>query len=69
MATVAQQHIKDYLFHEVCKHIHDSVQYLYSAPGTSYLQLMVAARKVESKNEETWDCQLDGCPDPGWTGQ
>ena len=40
------------LFHGVHKHICDSVQYLYSTPGTSYLQLMAAARKVESKNEE-----------------
>ena len=31
----------------------NSVWYLYSAPGTSYSQLMVAARKAESENEET----------------
>ena len=31
----------------------DSVWYLYSTPGTSYSQLMVAAQKVESKNEDT----------------
>ena len=38
----------------VCKHICDSVWYLYSAPGTSYSQVMVAAQKVECENEETW---------------
>ena len=53
MATEVQQHLKDCLFHGVCKHICDSIQYLYIAPGTSYLQLMVAATKAESKNEET----------------
>ena len=54
MAMEAQQHLKDRLFHGVCKHIHDSVQYWYSAPDTSYSQLMAATRKVESENEETW---------------
>ena len=53
MAVEVHQHLKDHLFHGVHKLIHDSVQYLYSGHGTSYLQLMVAARKVESKNEET----------------
>ena len=48
-----QQHLKDCLFHGVHKNICDSVQYLYSTPGTSYSQLMVATWKVESKNEET----------------
>ena len=51
----AQQHLKDNLFHGVWKHIHDSVWYLYSTPGTSYSQLMVAAQKAESKSEETWE--------------
>ena len=50
-----QQHLKDHLFHGVCKHIRDSVCYLYSNPGTIYSQLMVAAFKVESKNEEAQD--------------
>ena len=51
----AQQHLKECLFYGVCKHIHDSVQYLYSAPDTFYLLLMVATRKAESKIEETWE--------------
>ena len=50
-----QQHLKDYLFHEVHKHFWDSIKYLYSTPRTSYLQLMVATWKVESQNEEIWD--------------
>ena len=31
------------------------LHYLYSNPRTTYSQLMVAAHKVESKNEEAWD--------------
>ena len=42
-----QQHLKDCLFHGVCKHIRD--------PSTSYLQLIVATHKVESENEGIWD--------------
>ena len=49
----AQQHLKDHLFHGVYKHIYNSVWYLWSTHGTSYLQLMVATWKAESKNEET----------------
>ena len=52
MAVEVQQHLKDHLYHGVPKHICDSVQYLYSAPDTFYSQLMVAARKAESENEE-----------------
>ena len=50
-----QQHLKDCLFHGVCKHIWDSIRYLYSTPGTSYLQLIVATWKAESENEGIWD--------------
>ena len=50
-----QQHLKDCLFHGACKHIWDFIRYLYNTPGTSYLQLMVATWKAESKNEEIWD--------------
>ena len=67
-----QQHFKDYLFHGVCKHIHDSVWYLYSTPGTSYSQLMVATQKAKSGNEETWDKVRARATVPtdlgGWTG-
>ena len=31
----------------------DSIWYLYSTPNLSYSQLMIAAQKVESENEET----------------
>ena len=55
MDPEAQQHIRDHLFHGVRKHIHDSIWYLYRTPGISYSQLMTAAKKAESKNEETWD--------------
>ena len=55
MDLEVQQHLKDHPFHGVCKLIRDSIQYLYSTPRTSYLQLMVAAHKLESKSEEIWD--------------
>ena len=55
MDLQVQQYLKDHLFHGVCKHIFDSVWYLCSIPITSYLQLMVAAQKAESKTEETWE--------------
>ena len=48
-----QHHLMDHLFHGVCKHICDSLWYLYSVPGSSYLQLMVATRKAESENKKT----------------
>ena len=50
-----QQLFKDCLFHVVCKHIRDSIWYLYSNPGTTYSQLMIAAYKAESKNQEAQD--------------
>ena len=50
-----QQNLKDHLFHRVKKHICNSIWYLYSTPGTPYLQLMVTAHKVESENKEIWD--------------
>ena len=45
-------HLKGQLFHGVCKHIRDSIRYLHSNPETTYFQLMVAARKAESKMED-----------------
>ena len=47
-----QQHLKDCLFHWICKHIRDSIWYLYSNPMTTYSQLMIAAHKADSENEE-----------------
>ena len=46
-------HLKDWLFHGVKKHVRDSVGYLYSNPQTTYPKLVVTARRVESKTEET----------------
>ena len=46
-------HLKDGLFHGVHKHIRDSIRYLHSNPKAMYSQLMVAARKAESKMEDT----------------
>ena len=50
-----QQHLKDCLFHGIRKHICDSVWYLYSTPGTSNSQLMVANWKAKTESEETWE--------------
>ena len=55
MDLEVQQHLKDCLFHEVHKHIWDSIRYIYSTPGTSYLQLMVVTQKADSINEEIQD--------------
>ena len=49
------QHFKDHLFHGVHKYIRDSIRYLYSTPGTSYSQLIVAVQKAENENEEVLD--------------
>ena len=46
-------HLKDRLFHGVKKHVRDSVRYLYSNPQTTYSELVVTARRAESKTEET----------------
>ena len=45
-------HLKDQLFHGVCKYIRDSIRYLHGNPETMYSQLMVAARKAESDTED-----------------
>ena len=48
-------HLKDCLFHGVCKYIRDSVRYLFSNPKMTYLQLIVVAHKAESDMEEVKD--------------
>ena len=50
-----QQHLKDHLLHWVCKHIRDSIKYIYSNPGTTYSQFMITACKAESENKDTCD--------------
>ena len=55
MDLEVQQHLKDCLFHGVCKHIRDSIWHLYSNPNTPYPQLMIAAHKVESDNKDAHD--------------
>ena len=46
-------HLKDRLFHGVKKHVRGSMRYLYSNPQTTYSELVVTARRAESKTEET----------------
>ena len=59
-------HLKDRLFHGVKKHIKDSVWYLYSNPRTTYSELVVTARRAESKMEgprsRHGQLQLQRCP-------
>ena len=55
MDLEVQQHLKDCLFHGVCKHICDYIWYLYRTPRTSYSQGMVATCKAESENVEILD--------------
>ena len=50
-----QQHLKDCLFHGVCKHIWDSISDLYITPRTSYSHLMSATLRAERENVEIWD--------------
>ena len=50
-----QQHLKDCLFHGVCKQISGSIRYLYNTTRTFYSHLMVALHKVESENKEVWE--------------
>ena len=45
-------HLKDHLLHGVHKHIRDSIRYLHGNPKTTYSQLLVIARKAESKTED-----------------
>ena len=46
-------HLKEWLFHGVCKHVRDSIRYLYGNPATTYPKLVVAACRVESEMQET----------------
>ena len=55
MGWKVQVQLKDHLFHRVCKHIRDSIWYLYSYPRTNYSQLMITAHKAQSENEEAHD--------------
>ena len=48
-------HLKDQLFHRVCKCRRDSIRYLYSNPKTTYSQLMATTHKAESETEEAKD--------------
>ena len=48
-------HLKNHLFHGICKHIQDSIRYLYSNAEITYSQLMVTTCKAESEMEEAKD--------------
>ena len=49
MDLEVQQHLNGHLSHGVCKHICNSVWYLYSTPSTSYSQMMAVTRKAMMK--------------------
>ena len=42
-ASEVQQHLRDFLFHGLCKQLHDSMCYLYDDMRITYPQLMTAA--------------------------
>ena len=68
MDLEVQQHLKDCLFHGVCKHICDSVWYLYSIPRACYSQQMVVAHKAGCKKKEIWHkirSRAEVATDPG----
>ena len=46
-------HLKEQLFHRVCKYVKDSIRYLYGNSKTTYSELVIAACQAESKMEET----------------
>ena len=47
-----QKHLRDGLFHGLCKQLCDSMCYLYSGMRIMYPQLMTAAHKAESEQED-----------------
>ena len=44
-AREVQKHLRDYLFHGLCKHLHDSMHCMYDNMRIMYPQLMTAACK------------------------
>ena len=46
-------HLKDWLFHGVCKYMRHLIRYLYGNSKTTYSKLVIAACQAESKMEET----------------
>ena len=51
-ATEVQQHLRDCLFHRLCKQMHDPICYLYDDRSITYPQLMTAAQKAEWEQED-----------------
>ena len=46
-------HLKEWLFHQVCKYMRDLIRYLYGNSKTTYSELVIAAHQAESEMEET----------------
>ena len=47
-----QQHLRDRIFHGLHKQLRDSMHYLYDNARITYHQLLTAAQKAESKQED-----------------
>ena len=46
-------HLKEWLFHGVCKYVRDWIRYLYGNSKTTYSELVITVHQVESEMEET----------------
>ena len=51
-ANEVQEHLRDHLFHGLHKQLHDSMCYLYDDMMVTYPQLVTAACKAESGQED-----------------
>ena len=47
-----QEHLRDCFFHGLCKQLCKSMHYLYNGMGITYLQLIIAANKAGSEQED-----------------
>ena len=47
-----QKHLRDHLFYGLCKQLHNSMYYLYDDMRIMYPQLMTAAHKAASEQED-----------------
>ena len=52
-ASEVQKHLRDCLLHGLCKQLHKFMYYLYDAMRIMYPQLVTAAHKAESEQEDS----------------
>ena len=51
-ANNVQKHLRDFLFHGLCKQLCNSMHYLYDDTRIMYPQLMIAACNTKSEQED-----------------